>query len=80
MKPGAKSKRASSPTRVREVATKYRATRARARKYTKCRMLTPEELVELGQRMIAARAANNTTLLKQLKRDFTNGFCGEIRA
>jgi hypothetical protein len=80
MKPGAKSKSRSSANQVREVATKYRTATASPRQPAKCRMLTGEELGKLVEQMIAAKDAHDAPLLRRLKRQFTNGFYGEIRA
>ena len=79
MKPRIKSKHARRGRQIREVTAPYRARRTPNR-YTKCRVLTGEELSELVARMIAAKEANDKALLRKLEQDFMRGWYGEIRA
>lgn len=80
MKAGAKSKSASAPKGVREVATKYRTARPPARKYAKCRELTGEELGALAEKMIAAKERGDHAERKRIRKALINGFYGEVRA
>ena len=80
MKTAQKQKTKRPEKVVREVGAKYRTMRQPPRKRANVHMLTPEELVALAERMIAANDANDQALLRRLKREFTNGFYGEIRA
>jgi hypothetical protein len=50
------------------------------RKYAKCRMLTGEELGALLEKILAAHDRRDRVEVRRLKKEFMNGFYGEVRA